>query len=252
MKDKALPSISTVSESDWKGTPASVKALVLNLVSRVEELENQFADLRAENAQLRAENELLKEKLQRNSQNSSQPPSEDKAKGVKTKKPRSRRPQGGQPGHPGQGPQLYPPEACERIENYYPRRCHHCGKGLSGEDPTPYRVQKVDVPKIVPIVVEHRFHQLGCECCGSLTRGWDDGVVNSPRYGERLTGLVGWLSSVGHQSHGQVKELLSEVFDIEISTGGINRLRMELSESLSPIVESAGEYVLTTSPGEHG
>ncbi len=244
MQDKVLPSIPTVSEADWEKTPTSVKGLVLSLVSRVEALETQFEDLRAENAQLRAENEHLKEKLQRNSQNSSQPPSEDKAKGVKAKKKtRSSRARGGQPGHSGKGPRLYPSEACERIANYYPSQCHHCGEQLSGEDPAPYRVQKVDVPKIVPVVVEHRFHQLGCECCGSLTRGWDAAVINSPMYGERLTGLVGWLSSVGHQSHRQVKDLLFEVFDIEISTGGINRLRMELSESLSSIVESAGEYI---------
>ncbi len=250
MKDKALPSISEVSEADWKKTPASVKALVISLVSRVEELERQFEELRAENtqlreenAQLRGENELLKEKLERNSQNSSQPPSADKAQGFKAKKPRSRRSRGGQPGHPGKGPKLYPPDACARIENYYPSHCHHCGEGLSGKDPTPYRVQKVDIPTIKPVVVEHRFHELGCECCGALTRGWDDAVINSPVYGERLTGLVGWLSSVGHQSHQQVKDLLSEVFDIEISTGGISRLRMELSESLSAIVESAGEYI---------
>ena len=257
MKDKALPSIPTVSEADWEKTPSSVKTLVLSLVTRVEELENQFEELRAENtqlraentqlraenAQLRAENELLKEKLQRNSQNSSQPPSEDKAKGFKPKKPRSGRSRGGQLGHPGKGPKLYPPEACARIDHYYPSHCHHCGEALSGEDPSPYRVQKVDVPQIKPVVVEHRFHQLACECCGALTRGWDEGVINTPRYGERLTGLVGWLSSVGHQSHGQVKDLLCEVFDIEISTGGINRLRMELSESLSAIVESAGEYI---------
>lgn len=243
MKDQALPSISTVSESDWEKTPSSVKALVESLVSRVEALENQFEELRAENAQLRAENELLKEKLQRNSQNSSQPPSEDKAKGFKPKKSRSRRPRGGQSGHAGKGPKLYPPEACEAINDYYPSHCHQCGEGLSGQDPSPYRVQKVDVPPITPIVVEHRFHQLGCECCGALTRGWDDAVVNSPMYGDRLTGLVGWLSSVGHQSHRQVKELLCEVFDIEISTGSINGLRMEVSESLSSIVESAGEYI---------
>ena len=120
MQDKALPSIPTVSEADWAKTPASVKALVLSLVSRVEALETEFEELRAENAQLRTENELLKEQLQRNSQNSSQPPSQDKAKGVKAKKPRTRRPRGGQVGHSGKGPKLYPPEACERIENYYP------------------------------------------------------------------------------------------------------------------------------------
>ena len=244
MKDKALPSIPTVSEADWEKTPASVKALVLSLLSRVEALETQFEDLRAENAQLRAENAGLTEKLQCNSQNSSQPPSQDKEKGVKgKKKPRSSRSRGGQVGHSGKGPKLYPPEACKRIENYYPIHCHQCGESLFGEDPNPYRVQKVDVPKIVPVVVEHRFHQLGCECCGALTRGWDEEVINTPMYGEQLTGLVGWLSSVGHQSHRQVKELLLEVFDIEISTGGINRLRMELSESLSTIVEDAGDYI---------
>ena len=48
MKDKALLSIPTVSESDWEKTPSSVKALVQSLVSRVEELENQFEELRAE------------------------------------------------------------------------------------------------------------------------------------------------------------------------------------------------------------
>ncbi|MEO1400393.1 MAG: DUF6444 domain-containing protein [Cyanobacteria bacterium J06635_1] len=216
MKDQALPSIPKVSKADWEKTPPSVKAVVISLVSSVEALEKQFKELQAENAQLRAEHELLKEKLQRNSQNSSQPPSEDKTKGFKAQqKAGSRRQRGGQPGHPGKGRKLYPPEACERIENYYPSQCHHCGMRLAGEDPAPYRVQKVDLPKIVPVVVEHRFHQLGCECCGALTRGWDEAVINSPVYGERLTGLVGWLSSVGHQSHRQVKDLLCEVFDIE-------------------------------------
>ncbi|MEA5462312.1 DUF6444 domain-containing protein [Leptothoe sp. PORK10 BA2] len=101
MQNKALPSISEVSKADGEKTPASVKALVLSLVSRVE-------------------NEVRKEKLQRNIQNSSQPPSEDKPKGFKAKKPRSRRPRGGQPGQAGNAPKLYPPEAREHIENYYP------------------------------------------------------------------------------------------------------------------------------------
>lgn len=238
-----------VSESDWEKTPPSIKALVENLLSRLDNMEKQFEalkeenrELKAENERLRQENDCLKEQLKRNSKNSSQPPSSDKFKGFKAT-PTSGRKRGGQPGHAGTAQKRYPPEACERILNYYPKECHHCGNVLVGEDPQPQWVQQVELPKLEPRVVEHRFHQLECERCGALTRGWNEEIVNSSVYGERLSALVGWLCSVGHQSHHQVQALLNEVFNIEISTGGINRIRCELSDSLAEIVCEAGEYV---------
>ena len=237
MKDKAPLAINEVSEADWEKTPESIKALVKNLLKRIEELEKNFEELKVEN-------ELLKEQLKRNSQNSSTPPSQDKPKGFKSKpKGKSSRTRGGQPGHEGKGQKLYPPDACERIEDYYPQRCHQCQEKLWGEDSEPYRLQVIELPKIKPIVIEHRFHQLVCECCGALTRAWDEQVINGSRYGERLSALVGWLSGVGRQSHQQVQELLKDVFEIEISTGSINRLRTEVSAALSESVEQAGEYV---------
>ena len=227
-----------------------------NLLSRLDEMEKQLEvlkeenrelreenrALREENKHLRQENEGLKERLNRNSKNSSQPPSADKFKGFKAP-PKSGRKRGGQPGHEGRGQKRYPAEACERIENYYPKKCHCCGSALTGEDADPQWVQQIELPKLEPVVVEHRFHQLKCESCGVLTRGWDEGIINSSVYGERLSALVGWLCSVGHQSHRQVQALLDEVFSIEISTGGINRIRCELSDSLSDIAQEAREYV---------
>lgn len=249
MKESSARLSPEVNESDWEKTPPSIKALVESLLSRIDDLEKQFEtlkeenrELREENERLRQENEGLKEQLKRNSKNSSQPPSADKFKGFKAP-PKSGRKRGAQPGHEGKGQKRYPPESCERIENYYPKECHRCGSALTGEDPEAQWVQKVELPKIEPVVVEHRFHQLECECCGALTRGWDEEIINSSAYGERLSALVGWLCSVGHQSHHQVQALLDEAFHIEISTGGINRVRCELSDSLADIVQEAGEYV---------
>ena len=249
MKEPSARPSSEVSESDWEKTPPSVKALVESLLSRIDNLERQFEtlkeenrELREENKRLRAENEGLKEQLKRNSKNSSQPPSADKFKGFKAP-PKSGRKRGAQPGHEGKGQKRYPPESCERIENYYPKECHRCGSALTGADPEAHWVQKVELPKIEPVVVEHRFHQLECACCGALTRGWDEAIINSSAYGERLSALVGWLCSMGHQSHHQVQALLDEAFNIEISTGGINRVRCELSASLADIAQEAGEYV---------
>lgn len=237
MKEEAPLSINDVSEADWEKTPESVKALVMSLLKRIEKLEENFA-------KLTTENELLKEQLKRNSQNSSKPPSQDKPRGFKSKpKGKSGRHRGGQPGHEGKEQKLYPPEACERIEDYSPQLCHHCSAKLFGEDASPYRLQVIELPKIEPVVIEHRFHQLECECCGALTRGWDEHIINGSRYGERLSALVGWLSGVGRQSHQQVQELLKDVFEIEISTGSINRLRTEVSTALSQSVDQAGEYI---------
>lgn len=226
-----------VSDADWAQTPESVKALVMNLLSRLEKLESEVERLSAENA-------LLKEQIKKNSENSSKPPSQDKPKGFKaeTKDPKARK-RGGQPGHEGYGFKFYAPEECEQILDYYPEYCEACGASLSGEDPAPHRVQQVELPVIKPVVVEHRFHQLSCPCCDGLTRGWDETVLNQSLYGERLSAVVGLLSGVGRQSHSQVQGILDEVFDVELSTGTINRLRSELSEALSDSVEEAGDYV---------
>jgi len=87
-----------------------------------ETLKEENRELSAENKRLRAENEGLKEQLKRSSKNSSQPLSADKFKGFKAL-PKSGRKLGAQPGHAGKSQKRYPPESCERIENYYPQAC---------------------------------------------------------------------------------------------------------------------------------
>ncbi|MBE9180932.1 IS66 family transposase, partial [Oculatella sp. LEGE 06141] len=160
MEENPVPSINDVSQSDWDKTPESVKRLVANLIEqfakRVEQLESQYQELKAEN-------QLLKEQVQQNSNNSSKPPSQDQGKGFKPKeRKQGSKKRGGQPGHEGHERPFYPVEQCQSIEDYYPGECIHCGEALAGEDSEPYRIQTIEIPKLLPEVREHRFHALRC------------------------------------------------------------------------------------------
>lgn len=223
---------------DWELTPASVRALVGKLVKENEELKGKVRELEERMGQ-------IEERLNKNSRNSSRPPSKDEP-GVKKEekgKQQEGRKRGGQKGHQGNQRYLYKPEECQQIEEVKPLTCSHCGGELRGEDENPYRHQVVEIPPIKPEIIEYRLHKLTCAKCGHGTRAKLPEGVTQKGYGERLTGLVGLLSAHHHQSHGLVQELLREVFGVVISIGGINRLRQELNEALAMSIEQVKIYV---------
>ena len=222
----------SIPEADWEATPASVKGLVAQLIETLSTLEERVSH--------------LEEQLKQNSQNSSRPPSRDGfgvPKSAQKDKDKGTRKRGGQPGHKGHSRKLYPLEACQTVINHRPEQCRHCGEPLSGEDPTPYRHQVVELPPIVPLVIEHRLHALACEHCGETTRSVLPAAIHPGGYGERLSAVVALLSGAYRQSHQQVKTCLAALFGIEISTGSINRLRREVSEALAQPVADAHVYV---------
>lgn len=229
--------------TDWASTPASVKALVESQVVKISELQAQFEQLSEQLSPLSERISELEEKLSKNSQNSSKPPSsEGFGKSVKPKKKKKGRARGGQPGHEGHGRDLYPIERVDELIEHYPHQCKGCGEGLSGVDASPYRHQIVEIPPIIPVVSEHRLHQLTCEHCGTLTRATLPKALASG-YGPHLSGIIGLLSGCYRLSHQRVVSLLSELFDIRLSASSVNRLRQELSAALALPVSAAHEYV---------
>lgn len=232
-----------IPEADWEATPASVKALVEGLVGEVEHLNGQFKQISEQFKPLAERIGELEEQLSKNSKNSSKPPSsEGFGKAVKPQQKKGKRQRGGQPGHQGHSRDLYPLERCDEVIEHYPSACKGCGESLRGEDSSPYRHQIVELPPIVPIVSEHRLHQLMCEHCGEATRARLPQALASG-YGQQLSGLVGLLSGSYRLSHQRVVSLLSELFNIRVSSSSVNRLRRELSAALAEPVMAAHEYV---------
>ncbi len=223
-----------IPEEDWEQTPVSVKLIFMMLyeqAKRVEQLEKEVAELR--------------EQVNRNSNNSSQPPSSDgpgQAAGKKKSKGRGGK-RGGQKGHPGHQRQLVAIEEVEAIVPHKPETCIDCGGKLEGNDPEPYRYQVTELPPVKSYVVEHQVHTMICPCCGKENRGELPPEVAASQFGPNLVALVALLMGVYRLSKRQVKGLLNDCFEIKISTGSVIKQQKAVSKALAVPVEKVSGYV---------
>ena len=121
------PSPAGIPEADWLATPTAVRFLFLAQLRENEQLRGQLTALATELAQ-------LQERIGRSSRNSSKPPSSD---GPGFKPPErckgSGRKRGGQPGHPGSGPELLPIERVDEVveQQGHANRCSRCSNTFS-------------------------------------------------------------------------------------------------------------------------
>jgi len=195
-----------------------------------------------------AENKKLKKKiaqLEKNSTNSSKPPSSDKAQ---DKQERSKaedgsnsrkRKAGGQPGHKGTKRQLIPVEEVNHLLHYYPERCGHCGKELPQEKTAnevgePFRWQLADVEPIKPIITEHQAHSTLCECGFRTSASLPSEVLKS-NFGPRLSSIIAYLAVVLHVSRRGSQEFCETLLNINIALGSVQNLLEDTSAALDPI-----------------
>jgi transposase len=219
------------SAEEWHQTPPAVQEFVLSLLARVEALEAEVVELR--------------EQLNRNSSNSSQPPSSDGPE-VASKPARSakqNRQRGGQPGHKGTTRKLVPLEQVKESYDLKADQCRQCGQRLVGTDPKPYRHQVTDIPPVVAEVTEYRLHTLTCPDCGTQTRAELPTGVPTSAFGPRLQAMVALLSGRYHLSKRDVAQVMSDFFQADLSLGSVCTLEQRTSQAIEQPVNEAHHYV---------
>ena len=227
------PGLPIIAE-DWEKTPASVQGVIV-----------MFWE---DNQKLKEQVEKLQERVNKNSQNSSKPPSSDPPQKAKYPKPEptGEKP-GGRKGHHGHGRKLKGAGEVSKIVKSLPTVCKDCGTLLMGEDSHPERHQVSELPKIVPIIVEYQRHTLNCVVCGTENRAEWPKEMPRGSFGERVQGLVGYLGGRFGVSKRDIAEMLDTVFGVEISLGSIPAQEQRVSEALQQPVEAAQKFVQTQS-----
>jgi len=224
------------SNLDWTATPEPVKQYVLyleqtiaTLVERVQQLEKRI--------------EQLEVRTNKNSQNSSKPPSSDGLykKPVKKTKKRKRK-KGGQKGHKGHRQQILEPTDTRII---LPTICD-CGQyDLDMGTIKPfYTHQHIELPKIPMNVTHLILHKGKCNCCGKTVRAT---VPNEYRsgYGPRLSALIAELSGIEGASRQTVQGFCQSVLDFPISTGAVQNVIDRASEAFKPAYDHIGQMART-------
>jgi transposase/FtsZ-binding cell division protein ZapB len=222
---------------------------VVELKKENKQLRNDNKDLRIENKELRNENKQLKEKLtnlehKKNSSNSSMSPSSDISKPKRTKSLRkeSNKSLGGQVGH--KGSTLRISQIPDKIEEYFPSVCESCGNNLS-EATAKYigRRQKIDIPPIHPVITEHIVYSKQCTCGNCTKAAYPSGVNSAVSYGSNIQALITYLSARQYIPINRIRELFTDVLNVNISEGGICYLLDKMAKKAKPEYEKIANSV---------
>ena len=220
-----METLAALSRDIWERTPPEAQAYIGTLEARVATLEDMVR--------------TLQEQLNQSSRNSSRPPSSDPLQSQRPTRPRGQRRRGGQPGHPGQTRTLVPVEDVDEVVVLKPEQCSGCHAPLSGDDPTPFRHQVIEIPPIKPVITEYQWHQLVCPECGETTRApWPAGVP-SGTYGPRVHATVALCTGAYRLSKRTTQQVMDDLFGVPMSVGTISQSEQATTEVLGEPVEEA-------------
>ena len=144
-------------------------------------------------------------KLQKNSSNSSNPPSRDMSPPTKkgrdiNSRVRSENKTGGQKGH--QGMTRTKAKKPDEIRSCKPKVCFNCRKSLDGKTGKIVNTrQEIDIPEIKAKVIEYQQYEIECEC-GHCNRGEFPNHLKATgviQVGKNLTSFLVYPSSTSLQ-----------------------------------------------------
>ena len=217
----------------WDTLSPPVRECIQALQTQVQQLEGQVKELEA--------------RLGQNSQNSSRPPSSDPPHHRHPRKEHapSGRKRGGQPGHRGRCRVPYSPGEVDQIVTLYPQQCEHCGQGLAGAPPGGkiWRHQVVELPEVKVKVSEYRLHSRCCRSCGQKSRAKLPPGVPRRSFGPRLQSVVTLLTGRYRLSRREACQLLKDLWQAQISLGGLSGLEGVTAEALAPVMEEVAQEV---------
>lgn len=221
-------------------------------VSTLEEARQIIAQQSAAITALLARIEHLESWLAQNSRNSSKPPSSD---GYNKPQPKSRRtksgrPSGGQPGH--KGTTLKAVEHPDETEILALQSCPRCGHSLIKQTVTGHvRRQVFDIPRPTLHVKEYCAEIKDCPCCKAAIKAeFPASVPQAVQYGPCLKASVVYLSHYQLLPYQRLQALLQDLFNVSISQGTIDTMLHRCHGHLEPH-EEAVKTQLTQSPVAH-
>lgn len=190
-------------------------------------------------------------RLEKNSGNSSKPPSSDIVKPTSQRKVRSgkrnKRKKGGQKGHPRHERPAFEESQIDQVFDYTLPACPDCGGPVQPTNDEPAIVQQVELKSAPVEITEHRGQACWCKRCQKTYRApIDDAVRKAGLAGPRLTALVAFLKGGCHCSFTTIRKFLRDVVGVTISRGQLAKLCRKTSDA----VDAAYQELLDTLPNE--
>lgn len=205
-----LPDLSCLSHDEKDALIGALWARNQALVAQVQMLTARVAELEARLGE-----------PPKTPDNSSVPPSQGK-KPNRGDKPKRKGPRQGSLGRKGGGRALA--ENPDETVIARPVCCAHCREALAEADQTlAARFDKVELPKVKPVVTRVEQYVGHCRCCGKATLApLPEGLEAGTPFSLNIVALALYLRFVHHVSYRRLNRLMLELFGLAISEGALD------------------------------
>jgi transposase len=212
-------------ESEYVKEIEMLKAQIDTFTGIIRTLQNTIEGLRFDNQKLVEKIDVLSEMINKNSRNSSKPPSSD---GYAKPEPKSLREKSGkkagaQEGHKGNGLQIT--SEPDEVIHHGPDQCTGCPHALECKGQVADTRYEIDI-HVNTKTIAHKVLVYQCPCQGgaSIRGSFPEGINSTIQYGTNLAALAVALNTNGMVSINRTHEILSRVFGVPISTGTISAM----------------------------
>jgi len=221
---------------------AEMSAMKTRYEKEIDKLKTEVKQLKKENETLKQENIKLREIINKNSGNSSKPPSSDGFNKIHNSREKTGKRPGGQPGHKGSTPKLF--DNPTRTVELKAEKCK-CGGNIKYTDRYTAK-QHVDIEISVDIT-EYREYEGVCECCRQHIKNRAP-VNDTITYGNSLKGFSAMLTTEGCVSINRTQQMISELTGglINLSDGTIAKWNKELAVRVAPAVDKIKDNLLVS------
>ena len=239
MSDTQLPNPDEVRAAYREGEEAVVK-LFMGLVVLYQEQEARIRDLEA--------------RLNKDSHNSSKPPTSDGLKkgrkhGLRHK---SGKKSGGQAGHEGHRLELVADP--KHIVVHRVTHCQKCQASLEGVEVEKYEKRQVfDLPEKVELeVTEHQAEVKHCPQCSEVTKGeFPREVSQETQYGPRVRAQMVYFNNYQLVPLERTAEIMADLYHQEVSEGAVVAAVKEVARQVAPVNEQIKEHLIETEEAVH-
>lgn len=208
------------------------------LLAIIEDLKNEIILLK---------NRLSKYETPKTSRNSSKAPSKDenRPKTNQSLRESSSKKPGGQLGR--QGKTLEMTSTPDEIVELFPDYCNSCGFCMEELPATKEQSRQIiDIPPVKAVYTEYQTFSKVCRC-GCQTTANFPMQVNSPiSYGATVESLIGYFHARQYIPFARMQEIFNDVFNINISEGGIHYLLNRFAFKTNDIYDMIKQRVATS------
>lgn len=201
----------------------------------IEKLTKQIDSLLERIRQLEQENKMLKERiaqLEKNSSNSSKPPSSDIVKPKKAaRKLLRKRKRGGQRGHRKFTRQPFEAEQVDEVIEY-----EFKDKDAEGLKPLDewFIIQQVELPEKMYRIVEHRARKYLDHVTKKIhIAPIPDEIRKGGLLGADITAFAAFMKGRCHMSYTTIREFFKELMKLDISRGMLSKATQKVSKALN-------------------